>query len=161
MILELWENIVNDLNDKNECGFCWKFIGALTQKRFNLTRRSEDCCVHVALFRNLATDFGSNFVYRNGFLNDETRFENYEVMFLIQSKEGLNNYNEIEGHEVDQSRYETIFKPLRECIESNIIAGICTDYEVTQYSGRYIYDYQDEMYYGLAIRISQSFKIDR
>lgn len=157
MILELWKGITEQMNAENKCGFCWEFYAPLTDKKLNIVRGNGECCVKVFLLRNMAQDFGSRITYTNGFQTNTNNFDNYKVLFLIPSKEGVNNYNELEGWSVDESRHMKIFKPLRNCITSDILTQICSNFEITNWTGKYIYDYQDENYYGIEITINQNY----
>lgn len=157
MILELWKGITEKMNTENKCGFCWEFYAPLTGKKLNIVRGDDECCVKVFLLRNMTQDFGSRITYTSGFHTNTNNFDNYKVLFLISSKEGINNYNELEGWDISKSRHETIFKPLRNCIESEILTDICSNFEVTNWTGKYIYDYQDENYYGIEITINQNY----
>lgn len=165
-IVELWRDIIEAYNIDVKCGFCWKFYAPLTEQKLNLVRdvlvepgsgESEDaCCVHVFLLRNQPDDFSSTPNYSQfSTISDIVSTENYVVYFLIKSKEGLNNYNELPGYSIDESRHETIFKPLRECIDISILTDLCLLGQVTSYRGSYVYDYQDEQYYGLKVNFSQ------
>ncbi|HLS52728.1 MAG TPA: hypothetical protein VK031_02065 [Tissierellaceae bacterium] len=157
-IVELWKSTVERLNQQNSCSCCWEFYAPLTEVKLNIVRNKGNCCTHVFLLRNKPNDFTSALTYNNGYLNTEVNTENYDVLFLISSKTGLNNYNELAHHPIEESRYATIFKPLRECIKSDIITALCEHAQVTSWSGRYVYDYQDENYYGLRISISQRYE---
>lgn len=154
-IIKLWKEIIETFNDEERCDWCWEFYAPLQESRLNIVKATEQnkCCVKVFVLRNEPQDFGSNLTYNRGFVSSSQNYENYKVLFLISSKEGLNNYNELGSHPVSESRYETILKPLRECIQRDILTDICEDFEVTAWNGRYIYDYQDELYYGIEIRI--------
>lgn len=165
-IVELWKSIVEKYQEDGQCDFCWKFYAPLTELKLNLVRDvlvepgSDDvnqaCCVHVFLLRNQPDDFSSSPNYSTyGNINTVVHSENYVVYFLIKSKEGLNNYNEMPGHPISEGRHETIFKPLRDCINSSILTDICKVGQVTAYRGSYVYDYQDEQYYGLRVNFSQ------
>lgn len=155
-IVDLWESIVDKLNLTQACGKCWKFYAPLTEFRLNVVKQdNDDCCVNVFLIRDRGTAFGSTVRYDNGFMTGRTDSETYRIMFLIKSKEGLNNYNELPNNDVLESRYETIFRPLKQCIESTLITDICNHNKLVSWNGEYIYDYQDEMYYGFALNIKQ------
>lgn len=165
-IVELWRSIMQTYQEEFKCDFCWKFYAPLTELKLNTIRdilvelgsgESEDaCCVHVFLLRNQPDDFSSTPNYsRFTTIADIVSTENYVVYFLIKSKEGLNNYNELPGYSIDESRHATIFKPLRECIDISILTDLCLLGQVTSYRGSYIYDYQDEQYYGLKVNFSQ------
>lgn len=165
-IVELWQGIVNGMQANRTCNFCWKFYAPLTELKLNLVRDviredgsdDDDCCVHVFLIRNQPDDFASSPAYSDfGNIAEITHTENYVVYFLIKSKEGLNNYNEIQGHSILESRYKTIFKPLRDCINIHILTALCLAGQVTAYRGQYVYDYQDEQYYGLRVNFTQRF----
>lgn len=155
-MIEFIENIINQYQANNQCGFCWKFYAPLTEKRLNIVRNDGECCVNVFLLRDTGRDFYTNVQYINGFVTTSEEFESYDLYFLMPSIEGLNNYNELPGHLISESRHETIFKPLRDCITSKFITDICNHYKVNSWSGRYIYDFNDEKYYGFKISITQS-----
>lgn len=165
-IVELWRDIIEAYNIDGRCDFCWRFYAPLTEQKLNLVRDvlvepgsgdSEDaCCVHVFLIRNQPDDFSSTPNYSTfGNISTVVSNENYVVYFLIKSKEGLNNYNEMPGYSIEDSRYHTIFKPLRECIDVSILTDLCLVGQVTSYRGSYVYDFQDEQYYGLRVSFSQ------
>lgn len=155
-VLENIKSIIERFKTDEQCGFCWNFYAPLTEQRQNIVRLSQPCCVNVFLLRNKGQDFSTNLTYQNGYIRTAKNSENYDLLFLMQSREGLNNYNELEGHPIEESRYETILKPLRDCVTDKLITDICEHYQVDQWMGRYIYDYQDEQYYGLRISITQS-----
>ena len=158
-IVKLWEDLARQFNYEERCGKCWRFFAPMEEKRLNIIKGSDQCCINVFLLRNKGQDFGSTLTYgQEGYLSNTFTREQYDILFLISSKEGINNYNELEGHNVLESRYETIFKPLRECITNDIITSICEHSKVEQWTGRYVYDYQDEQYYGLRISITQSYE---
>lgn len=157
-IIPLWEGIVKTMDETNACGYCWEFYAPLTEIKLNTTRTKEgkNCCVHVFLIRNKAMDFRHTPIYTNrNIISGYALEDNYDIYFLVKSKRGLNNYNELPHHDVKDSRYETIFRPIRDCIESRMITGICGTARVTQFSGNFVYDYQDEQYYGYKISIQQ------
>lgn len=165
-IVELWRDIIEAYNIDGRCDFCWRFYAPLTEQKLNLVRdvlveegsgeENEACCVHVFLIRNQPDDFSSTPNYSQfGNVNTIVSVENYTVYFLIKSKEGLNNYNEMPGYSIEDSRYHTIFKPLRECIDITILTDLCLLGQVTSYRGSYVYDFQDEQYYGIRVSFSQ------
>ena len=160
-VLEFWKDMIETYNEDSKCDFCWNFFAPMTEKRLNIIRditQEDDCCVNVFLLRNKSQDFGSRLTYNHNYLTRTYKTETYEVLFLIPSKEGLNNYNELSGHSLEESRYETIFKPLRDCISNHIITDICNHAPVTSWNGRYVYDYQDENFYGIRINITQEYE---
>lgn len=157
-VLGLWKGLTEQLNEEEVCDFCWEFYAPLTEVKLNIIRNKGNCCVHVFLIRNKPNDFGSNLTYgTGGYLNTQIHTDSYDVLFLVSSIEGLNNYNELDNHPIEESRYETIFKPIRDCIKSKLITDICEHAQVSSWSGRFVYDYQDENYYGYRISINQQY----
>lgn len=159
-IIKIWKEVIENFNEENKCGFCWNFFAPLTEVDLNLVKKQNDCCcVNVFVVRNKSVDFSSNIAYNainlptaiDQINNDEF----YDVYFLIESREGINNYNEKPNHPIEESRHVTIFNPLRKCITNDILTGICGIGFITGWSGQYIYDYQDQMYYGIKLSITQ------
>lgn len=150
-----WKDIVCKFNEEKRCGFCWRFYAPLTEIDLNLVKKRKRCCVNVFLVWNGAQDFAAqpNFDVEKGLPNNPIETFSYQVYFLISSKEGINNYNEMPEHPISESRYETILKPLRKCINYDILNEFCLDFGVTSWTGNYVYDYQDEMYYGIRLNI--------
>lgn len=160
--VKFWEEIINSFNDQEKCNFCWNFYAPLTEVDLNLVDTKNDCCVHVFFVWNrggndfsVAPNWNANF----GIYENPSETFNYNVYFLIKSPVGINNYNEKSGHLVSESRYNTIFKPLRDCINFSIFNDLCLDFGVTEFSGRNIYDYQDEMYFGINLSISTQTRV--
>lgn len=153
-VIKFWSDLIEQYDDDERCGFCWKFYAPLTEIDLNLVKKSiDDCCVNVFITRDKGVDFDSQITYNNG-LPEVREREMYDVWFLVKSKVGLNNYNEMPDHDVEESRHNTILQPLRECITFEILRELCLDYEVNQWSGKYVYDYQDSIYYGIKISIT-------
>ena|SRR5690554_2621745 len=153
-VTDFWQNTIDNFNDENQCGFCWNFFAPLTEVQLNLIRNQDECCVNVFLVRNKGVDFDTQFSTATGVSALELEREIYDVYFLIKSKEGINNYNEMADHPISESREKTIFEPLRKCITHKLINEICKTFLVTQWQGNYIYDYQDEQYYGIKLSIT-------
>lgn len=151
-----WDNLIQDFNKENKCDFCWRFYAPMREIDLNLVRKKDECCVNVFLVWNGAQDFNTlaNFDINKGIPINPIEVFNYQVFFLVPSKEGINNYNEIPNHPVDESRYETILRPIRECINYNIFNDLCLKFGITSFNGSYVYDYQDEMYYGIKLNIT-------
>lgn len=154
-MIKFIKGIIEKYNNDNQCGFCWRFYAPLTEKRLNIVR-NDNCCVNVFLTRDSGRDFYTNVKYVNGYATTFDEFESYDLYFLIASRDGLNNYNELEDNAINESRNETIFEPLRKCITSRFIVDICNHYQLVNWSGKYIYDFEDENYYGLKISITQT-----
>lgn len=159
--IELWNDIICRLNDEKKCGWCWRFFAPLTEVNMNLVKQRKECCVNVFFIWNGAEDFATrpNFDLNTGLMVEPTETFNYQVYFLINSNDGINNYNEMPEHPVSESKYLNIFKPLRECINLDILNALCLDYVVTNWSGKNIYDTTDDKYYGIRINVTTTKRI--
>src|SRR5690554_5295872 len=155
-VVTFWSDLIETFNDENRCGYCWNFYAPLREIDLNVIRNNDECCVNVFILRNKAVDF--DFVMSQDtnlhFTNATAQRDMHDIYFLIKSKEGINNYNEIPDHNISESRHEQIFKPLRECIKMDMITELCEKFMITNVTGRYVYDYQDEQYYGIQLTIT-------
>lgn len=158
-VIAQWEYIAGELNKDKACNFCWKFFAPYTSKRANIIKDDGKCCVYIILKREGSNSFGSNLDFDNdkGYYGKKESFESYTLDFVIASKEGINNYNELQPNDVQNSRHAEIFEPLRKCIQSKLITEICNHIPLTSWSGKYLYDQDDEIYYGLKINVTQRF----
>lgn len=152
MITDFLQNTISNFNAEEKCGFCWEFYAPLTEIDLNIAKTG--CCVNVFLVREKGVDFDTQIQNFNGASARQSEREHFDLYFLIKSKEGINNYNEIPGHPISESREKEIFEPLRNCITYSIFDEICKEFFIFSWSGKYIYDFQDEQYYGLRISIT-------
>lgn len=181
-VVAQWQDLIDKMNEDEACDFCWRFFAPYTQIKANVIRDDGSCCVFVILTRESANAFGTNLAYNRvkGMYENIEHYENYTIDFVIASKEGIDNYNELAGdgedipgafsfgfsegfdigddgqtRHIEQSRHATIFEPLRKCITMRLIDDLCNYAPVTSWNGRYIYDHQDEIYYGIRLNITQ------
>lgn len=151
-ITDFLQKVISDFDKEEKCGFCWNFFAPLTEIDLNIAKTG--CCVNVFLVRNKGVDFDTQIQNFNGASGRISEREHFDLYFLIKSKEGINNYNEMPDHPISESREKEIFEPLRKCVTYNLFDEICKDFFILQWNGKYIYDFQDEMYYGLRISIT-------
>lgn len=161
-IVKFWSDQVTAWNDSEKCGFCWAFGAPLEEQTTNIHQLKDDskCCVQVFL-----TDptFGEKplFSPSTGFVNDIEQTESFTLWVLLPSKLGQNNWNEITGYDTDESRWHTIFEPLRKCVNSTTVIDACTilgyKVDVLKWEGRLVVNYQDMNYAGW--RINGTFRV--
>lgn len=156
-----WKTLIEKYNTDEKCGWCWNFFAPLTEVDLNLVKGGEECCINVFLTWDRGLDFQTetNWDATFGININPVEVYNYDLWFLIKSPVGINNYNEKPDHAIEESRYETIFKPLRNCINFDMLNDICKDFGVSSFNGRNIYDYQDEMFFGIKLTVSTQKRI--
>lgn len=122
-IVKFWSEQVKLWNEQNKCGLCWEFSAPLVTSQINIVQE-EECCVNVFLtdirFREIKN---RNSV--TGLITSKTCVWNFSLYVLKKENLGVNNYNEIKGHPVDESKWETIFKPIIDCLGCDNILDTC------------------------------------
>lgn len=160
-IVQFWQDQVTAWNDENKCDFCWEFGAPLVESANNVQQsKSEECCVHVFL---TDSSFSETPKYSStGFVNGVETKEIFTLWVLIPSKLGQNNYNEINGHDVSESKWKTIFKPLKDCVGSAQMIDACAKLgikaDIIKWVGELVTNYQNMNYAGWKINGTISIK---
>lgn len=126
-IVSFWEKQIKEWDKESKCGLCWaEFEAPLTRSAMNIVQQEEDskCCVHSYL-TNLR--YSENRIYNtsNPFIRDANINGSFELYFVVNDVLGRNNYMEIKGHSVKDSRWEAILKPLYDCLTSEDLLQEC------------------------------------
>lgn len=151
-IINFWKQQVDLWNEQNKCGLCWQFSAPLINSQINIVQ-NENCCVSVFItdikFRKVITrNQNTNMITR------KTCVWNFSVWFLLPVNLGVNNYNEIKGHPVDESKWETVYLPIIECLGCDNVLDTCTILGLTnvnvdmQGDAALIHNYLDNNYNG-------------
>jgi len=126
-IIDFWKKQTDIWNEENKCGFCWDFSAPLVPSQINIVQTEpteEDCCIKVfltdlkfreSIVRNTTTNLITN----------KTCVWNFSLWVMQYKDLGINNYNEIKGHPIDESKWETVFKPLIDCLGCDNILDTC------------------------------------
>ena len=167
-IVKFWKEQTELWNTQNKCGLCWEFSAPLVASQINIVQEepdeeeeNEDCCVHVFLtdikFREVVT--------RHPVTNQTTKKTcvwTFSLWVLKKENLGVNNYNEIKGYPIEESKWETIFKPLIDCLGCDNILDTCELLGVTNVNvdmngdAQLIHNYLDENYNGWKINYTFS-----
>lgn len=125
-IIKFWKEVSAKFNQDNKCGFCWAFGGALEESAIETyqIRKGEECCVHFFL-TDLRWETINEYDEVSGRAVRIFCDYNFTLWALVPSQLGINNYNEIPSHSVDESAWETIVEPLRECLTCDDMIYIC------------------------------------
>lgn len=146
--------IIEDWNNENKCDFCWEFTFPIRESDLNeYQQKSDECCVIVAV-----TDYRvvPQFTYNTstGLRTNASESHYFNLHFLIKDDVGLNVYNEISNHSILESKWETILKPLADCVVGEPI-DFCdklgTDLETLNWTATPKIDWLDMNYTGWTI----------
>lgn len=153
-VVDFWAQQVAKWNDENKCGLCWEFHAPLVASQINITQ-NETCCVNVFL-----TDikFREAKIINSitGLTQSINHVWNFTLHALIKENLGVNNYNEIKGYSVDESKWNTIFYPIINCLSTDNIINTCEvlgkQINVTQNGdAMLVHNYLDDNYNGWRI----------
>jgi len=151
-IVKFWKEQVDLWNKQNKCDLCWEFSAPLVSSQINIVQE-ESCCVNVFLTdlrfretkqRNTTT----------GLVIGKSCTWTFSIWCLKKEALGVNNYNEIKGYPVDESKWETIFLPIIECLGCDNILDTCELLGVTNVNvdmnqdATLIHNYLDNNYNG-------------
>jgi hypothetical protein len=159
-IVKYFSDQVNKWNQDEKCEECFEFSAPMFESAINEVAPETPCCVQVMLTDLSYTEvpiYGSN-----GLLSKKACEYNFTLYVLKASSLGVNNYNEVKGHDIATSKWETIYKPLQNCFGCDAQLDFCTllGYapEVKKWSMRTVRNYQDLNFDGW--RIDGIFKIN-
>lgn len=151
-IVKFWKDQTELWNEQEKCGLCWEFSAPLVSSQINIVQE-EACCVNVFLTdlrfretkqRNTTT----------GLVIGKSCTWTFSLWCLKKETLGVNNYNEIKGYPVDESKWENIFFPIIECLGCGNILDTCELLGVTNINvdmnqdATLIHNYLDNNYNG-------------
>jgi len=152
-IVNFYKDKVQQWNDENKCGFCYSFGAPLFNSELNI-QQIEDCCLNVFL-----VNYNIKPIYKNdnvffGYQNIDYFLHNFDLYLILPSELGINNYNEISGHPIEESKWKTIFFPLINCFSVEIFK--CEN--INNFAGfiiddiSLVHNYLDNVYNGIKIK---------
>lgn len=161
-IVNFWKEQTDKWNTDEKCGFCWDFSAPLIESLVNIQQPTagKECCVKVMFLQDKQPAFSTVNAYsdQTGLLNRQTCNKSFQLLVLFDSKLGVNNYNEIKGHPIEDSNWTTKMQPLQECLSCDANLDFCeilgTKYRVTNWSGQQVINYLDSVYCGYRINVT-------
>jgi len=157
-VVKFWDDVVTGWKAEGKCGLCWKFDAPLIESQSNIVQadQDEECCV-FALVTELSDSTTSRIASNTGFPTTPSQDNNFTIHFVMNDGLGTNNYTEILGHPKEESRYKTIYKPIKDCLESQDLYQLFCDYVgqnviVTKWNKEVSHAYLDNNFYGWQIR---------
>lgn len=135
-LIQFWEDQITKWNDEQKCDLCWSFAAPLTESAATLqqVREEEKCCARVMLVRDKVVAFEVK-----NFYNDKTQLMNrqecntgFELLVLLPTDLGRNNYNETPNHDIEESNWNRIYSKLEQCLSCDLNLAFC-EYLGSQY----------------------------
>lgn len=158
-IVDFWSRQVAKWNDENKCGMCWEFSAPLIESAVELIE-DEGCCTQVILLRDKLPAFSTSNTYSNQtfLLNGVTCSKSFELLVLMYADIGTNNWNEVKGHNTEESKWSTIFSRLEECLACDAELDFCefigVKSRVTTWSARQVLNYSSKNFSGFRITVT-------
>lgn len=117
-LVQFFQDLADKYAADKKCGLCWSFGAPLSESGLNKQEITQEnvCCVQMFL-----TDYsiGSEYRYsqRTELLNFERCLHNF-TLYVVQQVDdtGISTYNEITGHPISQSLWQTVYKPILDCL---------------------------------------------
>ena len=137
-IIDFFRDVVEDFNSTQKCGECWSFKAPLSESGMNSTKLSDDelCCVKLFL---------TSYKYESGFQkNNLTGLQKkgwcdyvFTIYAVKETNLGINVDQEQPGFEIDESLYETILRPIENCLGCSNEFDLCElgyDFDIFKWS---------------------------
>lgn len=161
-IVKFFQQQVDKWNTEQKCDLCWDFSAPLIESATNIVKPTEgkECCVKVMLLRQNVTAFSTANTYNatTQLMTNQSCNTSFQLLVLFDSKLGLNMYNEIKGHPVDESVWVTKLSVIEECLKCDANLDFCEflgqQYKITQWSGQQLINFQNSNYCGYRISVT-------
>lgn len=134
-LVKFFQELSDRWTQEKKCGFCWSFSAPLSESGMNTAINKEICCVHLFL-----TQIENIHGYK---INDLTGLKSLEwcdfnfVLYAVKdSNIGINVYDEIPNHPIDESLWKTILEPLNNCLGCGNELDLCElgyDFEIIKW----------------------------
>lgn len=165
-VVGAFNDLVTQWQDEARCGLCWQFTAPMRESDLNeyqFRTEQDACCILVAITNYR---FRCRPVYNQTsmLLTHREKVTTFDVSFLAQDDLGLNVYNEIPNHELAESKWATILKPIEDCVGCHIV-DICepifqgATYNITRDAIQRI-DWLDSNYTGYTFTIQFTEQIE-
>ena len=123
-IVSFWKAQIDKWNTDEKCGLCWEFSAPLIPSQINIVQ-NENCCVQIYL-TDIKYREEKTINQNTGLTTFKKCVWNFSIHAVTPVALGVNNYNEIKGHDIDESKWATVFYPIIECLGCDNILDYCT-----------------------------------
>lgn len=159
-LVAFWEQQIAKWNTDEKCGLCWKFAAPLIESAVEVVQDDEPCCVQVYFLRQGMSAFSAvnNFNPQTGFVNQVTCSKSFQLLVLMPSTVGTNNYNEIKGHPTTESKWDEILYKLEDCLACDLQLDFCLflgePRRLTRWEGTQVINYSTKNLTGYRINVT-------
>ena len=156
-IVDFFSRLTEHFNTESKCDECWYFGAPLSEDAVNSQQspREAACCVHV-IVTDTSKDTAKGYNNTTSLLNSHVDDYSFTVLFVKQDDIGTNTYNETNGHPIEEGKWQTILRPLQECLCDTEVLDFCTligeHIQVTAWSMTLIKNYNNQRYTGWRVR---------
>lgn len=155
-LIGLLSTLLTKWNTEERCDFNWEFVGSVRESDLNEYQVRQDNCPVIVAVTDYRFECNTPMNTTTGLqlLGSETHTFNLHI--LSQDSLGLNAYNEIPNHPIEESKWESILYPLLECNACNPI-DFCTElgfnFQVVRWVLNQKLDWLDNNYTGWTINV--------
>lgn len=164
-IVKFFADQVDKWNIEEKCGFCWNFGAPLVQSEIEKQQLPPDkpCCMNLFLTNIRFSDRVTRNPVTNLVVSSWCDW-NFTLWVITPEPLGTNNYNEILGHPVEESKWVKIFQPIQECLGCGSLMDFCTllgyDVNINSRNGEIVHNYGGQSYNGWRINFTFSVRTD-
>ena len=160
-VVDFFKQLTEKWNTQEKCGFCWEFDAPLTDSGVNESQMQtdpEDCCPVKLFITNLSER--KNYTYSPITALQTSNFIDYTFTLhaLVFDRIDTNVYAEQLGHPISESKWETILRPLQECLcEEDVLEFceiICKEIQIIGWNAITRINWLDNNYTGWSITIT-------
>lgn len=153
-LVQIWKGNPEE-NIDPKCGECWVFGAPLGIAEMNgfKTKADDKCCVHLFItYYKTSSSYSKNTT--TGLINRSWCDHMFTLYAVKHSDISLNLYNEQPYHPIEESIWETILKPLQNCLGCGNELELCEldyDFEIARWEMEVVKKYEDSNYAGWKI----------
>lgn len=162
-VVEFFKQVAADWQVAQKCGFCWSFGAPLEESAVNKQQAPDgeepdedlSCCVNV-LLADIVIAPQRTFDPVTTFQTSRADNHSFTLYVLRQDEIGKNNYNEIAGHPIEESKWAETLRPLQKCLTAENLLPFCEklghSIQITAWQMTAKTNYLDQNYTGWQIR---------
>jgi len=155
--LPFFQQQIQHYHTDKKCGFGWTFSAPLTAEALHLQQIRPDHLqsVQVLFLQDGQTAFSVQNHYdpKTSFITQRYYTENFSLFFLLPNSLGVNNYNEIQGHPISESRSAELMQ-LKNCItdlQLDFCGFLGVNYQITKWEAYQKINFTDNNYIGYQV----------